>query len=131
VLRNLLSNAIKFSPAGTAVRVHWRELAADDTTPQELRAAGRFVRLSVSDRGIGIPAAELGRIFDKFVQSSRTTTGAGGTGLGLSICREIVAAHRGAIWADDNPEGGTTFHVALPTARLVVAEPSPAEGATA
>lgn len=129
VLRNLLSNAIKFSPAGTTVRVHWGEVASNDEAPRSLRSADRLVRLSVSDRGIGIPPEELGRIFDKFVQSSRTTTGAGGTGLGLSICREIVAAHGGVIWADNNPDGGTTFHVALPAAQSTVSKDRATAGA--
>ncbi len=50
---------------------------------------------SVSDNGTGIPESELEAVFGKFVQSSKTKTGAGGTGLGLAICREIVEAHGG------------------------------------
>jgi signal transduction histidine kinase len=61
-----------------------------------------------------VPAEELETIFDKFVQSSHTQTGAGGTGLGLSICREIIAAHQGHIWAANAPEGGAVFSFALP-----------------
>lgn len=72
------------------------------------------LRMSVSDEGVGIPAGELESVFDKFVQSSRTRTGAGGTGLGLSICREIVAAHHGRIMACNNAAGGAEFIVELP-----------------
>jgi signal transduction histidine kinase len=53
-------------------------------------------------------------VFDKFVQSSRTRTGAGGTGLGLAICQEIVAAHKGSITARSNATGGAEFTVILP-----------------
>ncbi len=70
--------------------------------------------LSVSDEGVGLPPGELDAVFDKFVQSSRTRTGAGGTGLGLAICQEIVHAHRGRIMARNNAAGGAEFIVILP-----------------
>ncbi len=63
---------------------------------------------------MGIPDDELYSIFDKFTQSSKTKTGAGGTGLGLAICQEIISAHQGKIWAENNPEGGATFKIVLP-----------------
>ena len=101
VLRNLLGNAVKFSPPHGII-----ELGI------EQREQG--VLVTVSDQGVGIPAGEEGEIFDKFIQSSKTKTGAGGTGLGLSICREIIAAHQGRIWAENRPEGGAVFCVELP-----------------
>jgi signal transduction histidine kinase len=69
--------------------------------------------LTVADEGIGIPPDEVDAIFDKFAQSSRTSTGAGGTGLGLAICREIVQAHRGMIRAYNLEAGGAAFEVML------------------
>jgi signal transduction histidine kinase len=72
------------------------------------------VQLSVVDEGVGIPAEELEAVFDKFVQSSKTKSGAGGTGLGLAICREIVHQHGGRQWAENNPEGGARFVMLLP-----------------
>ncbi len=106
VARNLLSNAVKFTPEGRTIRVSVRAGALPD---------GReAVVVRVSDEGIGIPAGELEAVFDKFVQSSRTRTGAGGTGLGLAICREIVEAHRGRISARNNPACGAEFIVELP-----------------
>jgi signal transduction histidine kinase/HAMP domain-containing protein len=101
VVRNLLSNAVKFSPAGGTI-----VLGID----HEADAVVVWVR----DHGMGIPTEELDAIFDQFVQSSKTRTGAGGTGLGLSICREIVTAHQGRIWAENAPEGGARFSLALP-----------------
>ncbi|MCW5624401.1 MAG: HAMP domain-containing histidine kinase [Burkholderiales bacterium] len=105
VLGNLLSNAIKFSHPGGSVEVIAAEEEVDGRVEQVLR---------VVDHGVGVPEAELEAIFDKFVQSSKTRTGAGGTGLGLSICREIIAAHGGSIRAALNAGGGTRLIVRLP-----------------
>jgi signal transduction histidine kinase len=69
--------------------------------------------ISVSDSGPGIPDGEVDLIFDQFVQSSKTKTGAGGTGLGLAICRQIVNAHGGRIWAGNNEGGGACFTFTL------------------
>ncbi len=110
VLRNLLSNAVKFTPEGHAITLHLAPASLHGPGGAEVTA----VELSVSDEGVGIPEAELESVFDKFVQSSTTHTGAGGTGLGLAISREIVAAHGGVIFARNNPAGGATFVVRLP-----------------
>jgi signal transduction histidine kinase len=73
--------------------------------------------VTIADQGVGITEDELESIFDKFIQSRRTKTGAGGTGLGLSICREIITAHHGRIWAANRPEGGAVFTLELPLVR--------------
>lgn len=101
VFRNLLANAIKFSPVNSSINV-------------TVARMNDLVRFSVADQGVGIPKDELEAVFDKFVQSSKTKTGAGGTGLGLSICREIVLAHKGRIWAENRPEGGAVFLFEIP-----------------
>ena len=106
VLANLLSNAIKFSHQDGAVTVR-----LSDNVPGEPQHG---LRIEVTDQGIGIDEKELDMVFEKFVQSSRTKTGAGGTGLGLPICREIVNAHGGTIRARTNRSGGATFLVFLP-----------------
>ena len=72
------------------------------------------VEIRVVDHGLGIPDDELEAVFDKFVQSTRTRSGAGGTGLGLAICREIVLAHRGIIRASNRQSGGALFEVLIP-----------------
>ncbi|QNM97862.1 PAS domain S-box protein [Chitinimonas koreensis] len=100
VLRNLVSNALKFSPDGGFIHL-------------EVEHAGDLVRLRVQDEGVGIPDEELAVIFDKFVQSSKTKTGAGGTGLGLAISREIVEAHGGTITAGNRQDSGACFEVCL------------------
>jgi PAS domain S-box-containing protein len=109
VVRNLLSNAIKFTSPGGEVLVRLEPLE-----PAAGAAARAGVCLSVEDTGVGIPAAELESIFQKFVQSTRTRSKAGGTGLGLAICREIVQAHGGSIRAENRAEGGSRFVVVLP-----------------
>ncbi len=107
VVRNLLSNALKFSPAGRRVRVVLEQVPASGEDPTR-------ARLRVIDQGVGIPEGELESVFDKFVQSSKTKSGAGGTGLGLAICREITNQHRGRLWAEHNPGGGSVFILLLP-----------------
>lgn len=101
VVSNLLSNAIKFSPPGDQITVELKELDSE-------------IQVSVIDRGVGIPENELESVFDAFIQSSKTKTGAGGTGLGLAISKRIIVAHEGRIWATLNPEGGSTLHFTVP-----------------
>ena len=115
VVRNLLSNAVKFSPAGSVVTVSLAGTPAAIAVADTDGATGLV--LTVRDRGVGIPEAELEAVFDKFVQSSKTKSGAGGTGLGLAITREIVQQHGGCVWARNHPEGGAEFVVVLPRAQ--------------
>lgn len=115
VLRNVLSNAMKFSPDGGEINV----LVEPVTMTLGRRTVDLAIpvaawRIAVIDEGIGIPEDELETVFDSFVQSSKTRTGAGGTGLGLAICREIVAAHRGSISARNRPQGGAVFEILIP-----------------
>ncbi len=106
VLVNLFSNAMKYSPCSAEIAV---------TVSDAVLPSGRKALIcSISDEGNGIPESELELVFDKFVQSSKTATGAGGTGLGLSICRQIVNAHGGKIWAENNSAGGAVLRFVLP-----------------
>ncbi|HEY4371402.1 MAG TPA: PAS domain S-box protein [Burkholderiales bacterium] len=112
VLGNLLSNAIKFSPGGARVLL----MLAPARVAGAGGAAADGLEIRVQDEGVGIPETELEAVFDKFVQSSKTKTGAGGTGLGLAICREIIQAHGGTIVARNNPPPlcGASFILRLP-----------------
>jgi len=114
VVLNFLSNAIKFTPPGKTITIAMQPA----TLPIGLRKTdlGTVPALAfmVQDEGVGIPDDELEAVFDKFVQSSKTKTGAGGTGLGLAICKEIIVAHGGTIWAENRPEGGASFTFLLP-----------------
>jgi len=102
VLTNLLGNALRFSRPGSSVRLHG---------DQDLE----FVRVSVSDDGVGIPPESLDRVFDRFWQvdgSSRRQHG--GSGLGLAIAKNIVEAHGGTLQVESEVGTGSTFTVALP-----------------
>ena len=112
VLANLLSNAIKFSPAAAQVRVRLAESRGEDG-----RGDGNFV-VEIRDQGPGIPDGELEAVFEKFVQSSTTRTGAGGTGLGLPIAREIARLHGGNLHASNLAGCGACFTLRLPGAGL-------------
>ena len=102
VVRNVLANAIRFSPVGQAIDV------SGDI------GSGNQIELVVRDRGPGIPPGELEKIFEAFVQSSKTKDGSGGTGLGLAICRKIVEAQGGRIVAENMPDLGSAFRIHLP-----------------
>jgi len=114
VMLNLLSNAIKFTPEGSTIQIHYR----NSELPIGRRAADSntvpAISITVEDEGIGIPQEELGMIFEKFIQSSKTDTGAGGTGLGLAICKEIITGHGGTIRAKNTPNGGAAFTFVIP-----------------
>lgn len=102
VMNNLLSNAFKYSLAGD--RIH---ISAD------IHSADMLI-IRVSDQGPGIPEEYAERIFEKYVQISEDDTELGGTGLGLAICKEIIAAHDGEIWYEDNHPRGSIFSFTIP-----------------
>lgn len=102
VLTNLVSNAIKYSPEGSEIRI------AGAGNPTE-------VEVEVRDQGIGIPPAQLLRVFEKFYRGDAAVTKrVSGTGLGLYICKSIVEAHGGRIWVESEPDHGSVFHFTLP-----------------
>jgi signal transduction histidine kinase len=103
VLTNLLDNAIKYSPDGGVVEVGLE------------RSDASRVRFWVRDEGLGIPAGEQERIFEKFYRlDPQLTRGVGGTGLGLYICRELVRRMEGRLWVYSLRGEGSTFFVELP-----------------
>lgn len=100
VLVNLIHNAVKFTrPGGEVI------LLAD--------SADGGVRFAVRDTGVGIPADEVSRVFERFYRVDKSRTGSG-TGLGLSIARHIVEAHGGKIWAESVEGQGSTFFFSIP-----------------
>jgi two-component system sensor histidine kinase SenX3 len=107
-LYNLLENAVKFSYDGSSVRF-----------------AGRVsdvqVHLDVEDHGVGIPARDLDRIFERFYRVDQgRSRNSGGTGLGLSIVRHVAANHHGHVEVDSREGEGSTFRLILPTHSEVV-----------
>jgi two-component system, OmpR family, sensor histidine kinase VicK len=102
VISNLIGNAIKFSEVGKEIKVEVEKRKTD-------------VLIKVLDNGIGIPAKYGDDIFLLFTSSKRFgTKGEKSYGLGLSICKQIVVAHGGKIWYEENPAGGTIFCFTLP-----------------
>jgi len=100
VLVNLIENAIKYTPRESAITI-------------EASASAEAITVDVSDRGPGIPEAELGRVFEKFHRlESRGLKG--GVGLGLTICRGIVTAHGGKMSVFNREGGGATFRFTIP-----------------
>lgn len=119
VVINLFSNAVKFTPRGSVmVRTRCEPgSGASNGRPQ--------VVVSIADTGVGIAAADLGRLFQKFTQVDNALTGKPrGTGLGLAISREILSHHGGHIWVESEPGVGSTFSFALPLAEELSHDPS-------
>jgi signal transduction histidine kinase len=102
VLTNLIGNSLKFTPRGGSVKV-------------ALTASGRGARIQVIDTGVGIEAAELPHIFDRFYRGSRANEArSSGSGLGLAIVRSVVEMHGGRVMVESRVGNGSVFTVTLP-----------------
>lgn len=104
LLNNLFNNALKYTKEGLIVAVI--NLKNYENTP--------YWCFSLIDTGIGVPDSELENIFEIFTRSSRTDDNFIGTGIGLSICREIILAHKGYIYAENNRRKGTKVEFMIP-----------------
>jgi two-component system sensor kinase FixL len=100
VLVNLIRNGIDAMIESARRRLHISSCREDE-----------FVRVSVEDTGTGLDETVAARLFEPFITSKQS-----GMGVGLSICRTIIEAHRGRIWFEAAPAGGTIFHFTLPVA---------------
>ena len=110
----LLENAVVYSPAGGTVVISIERL--EPSTTDEGDVIGPLVRVAIQDHGVGIPAKDLERIFERFYRvdpgRARET---GGTGLGLSIVRHVAQNHGGSVVVDSREGEGSTFALELPT----------------
>lgn len=120
VAANLLDNALKHTPSGGTVTMkaapHFWERRVASMAPVEERRRFRLprpnsVEVSVKDSGAGIPAEHHQEIFEDFVRVDRNTSG---MGLGLAIAKRLIQAHRGKIWVESDPSGGSRFTFLLP-----------------
>ncbi len=105
VIRNMLDNAIKYSPAGGDIVVRIRRDEDDD---------GCWATLTIEDSGMGIPAADLPFVFDRFRRGGNVAHHIAGSGIGLSGAQQIVAQHGGAISVESAEGEGSSFTLRLP-----------------
>jgi signal transduction histidine kinase len=128
ILRNLVSNAVKYTPDGGRIEI-WIEILGDDPTSagSDELVANRFLKITVSDSGVGIPPEQQEHIFENFHEvreiehhsTSKTDFMGSGAGLGLPIARGVAEAHGGSLWVESeayDPERcpGSKFHLILP-----------------
>ncbi|MBM4293794.1 MAG: PAS domain S-box protein, partial [Deltaproteobacteria bacterium] len=108
VFQNLTINAVQAMPTGGTIKVGAENLTLGTDSDMPL-SAGKYIKISVGDQGMGIPADHLPRIFDPYF-----TTKQQGSGLGLASAYAIIEKHRGHIAVESKPGVGTTFHIYLP-----------------
>jgi signal transduction histidine kinase len=101
VLSNLIDNALKYSNDGGSVSVN-------------AVTEGNFIKVSVTDNGIGIPSSVIGNLFHKFYRSHRSRETVAGTGIGLYLCKAIVESHGGQIGVTSTEGQGSTFTFTVP-----------------
>lgn len=125
VLTNLVSNSIKFTPEGKTITISSRLVNADDIKVNEYfkdsikNLSGEYVEVCVKDEGIGIESKNLLHAFDKFAQIENSLSRkAGGTGLGLPIAKQLLDAHKGAIWCDSEINKGSKFYFIIPVSKI-------------
>jgi len=103
VIDHLLDNAVQYTRPGGSIGIR-------------ARSEDQQIIVQVRDTGIGIPAADLPFIFDKFYRAANASGAASGTGLGLAIVRSVIESHQGRIWVDSVLDKGTEFTIVLPQA---------------
>ncbi len=123
VLTNLVSNAIKFTPEGKHITIKSELKNAADISVHPYfqdeisKLKGNYIVVSVIDEGIGIAEKDLLHAFDKFAQIENSLSRkVGGSGLGLPIAKQLLEAHKGAIWCNSQLEKGSDFCFAIPVA---------------
>lgn len=136
VLDNLLENAVKYSPEGgkidITIGVRSAASVPDGPAASEVAAVAghtaqatpqQMLEIIVRDRGVGIPAEHLGRVFERFHRvDTRLKREVTGLGLGLAMCKRIAELHGGAIWVESAPSGGSAFHLVLPVVTASVTD---------
>jgi CheY-like chemotaxis protein/two-component sensor histidine kinase len=120
VVQNLVINAVQAMPEGGTIKAAMRNQQADTETPPLLTQGSHYLKLSISDSGMGIRAEHLPRIFDPYF-----TTKQSGSGLGLATVYSIIRKHQGHVEVESELGKGTTFHIWLPA--VPDAKPAPAE----
>lgn len=107
VIINILSNAIKFTPQDG--KIIFSVTSGESSNPYS-----KALHIKIIDQGPGVPVDDIESVFNKFVQVKKSVSSSGGTGLGLAISKEIINAHKGSIWCENNQKSGACFHIILP-----------------
>jgi two-component system sensor histidine kinase KdpD len=100
-LAHLLENASQYSPPGSTITV-------------TASASSEEIHIAVRDQGVGIPSQDLDRVFERFYRGLDARPQRFGTGMGLAITRGLLAAEGGRVWAENHPDGGAIFTIAVP-----------------
>jgi two-component system sensor histidine kinase KdpD len=111
-IAHLLENAAQYTPAGSLIDVNAR---VDD----------QGLVVQVRDHGPGIAPADLPHLFERFYRGAAARTRVSGTGMGLSIARGLLAVEQGRVWAENCPDGGAQFTIAVPALKKEEPAPSP------
>jgi two-component system cell cycle sensor histidine kinase/response regulator CckA len=122
VFQNLIINAVQAMPAGGTIKLQGENLVLKAPGDLPLKP-GRYVKISVQDQGVGIPAEYLSKIFDPYFTSKQR-----GSGLGLAVVHSIVRNHQGHIAVESSPGKGTTFHIYLPASDQKFIQPAKEAG---
>lgn len=124
VLTNLVSNAIKFTPENKTIKIsssiiNYKDIKINEYFRDTIKLSeGDYIQVCVEDEGIGIASKDLLHAFDKFAQIENSLSRkAGGTGLGLPIAKQLLEAHKGAIWCDSELNKGSKFCFVIPLVR--------------
>lgn len=125
-INNIVINAREAMPEGGTITVRAENVDIDDDAALPL-AAGKYVKISIRDHGVGIPRDELSKIFDPYF----TTKGERHSGLGLAVAYFVVKKHGGHITVDSEPDVSTTFTIYLPAAAAESAQAEPPDTAAA
>lgn len=125
VLTNLVSNAIKFTPENKTIKISSKIVNTETMRINEYfkdsikLAQGEYIQVCVEDEGIGIAESDMLHAFDKFAQIENSLSRkAGGTGLGLPIAKQLLEAHKGAIWCDSELQKGSRFYFVIPVVKV-------------
>lgn len=125
VLTNLVSNAIKFTPENKTIKISSKIVNTETMRINEYfkdsikLVQGEYIQVCVEDEGIGIAESDMLHAFDKFAQIENSLSRkAGGTGLGLPIAKQLLEAHKGAIWCDSELLKGSRFYFVIPVVKV-------------
>ena len=122
MVSNLLDTAVKYTPENSTITVGFRPVTKPD--------GASTIEFYVRDSGMGIPAEDQSRLFERFYRVDKARSrDLGGTGLGLAIVKHLVRAHGGDVWVESEIGQGATFFFTLPVDDVGIPEQAPASAA--